>query len=217
VGPHIEALIRVNFYTEVQEAFSRFAHQRLQEAFSRFAQKKLNCLTPHQQVLMGQYYFPIYLGADGKILAWMDPLTYNNGMKLTEHSYMKNPFVNTFEWGLAQGYPFYKARVVWAGDYADPEPDGVNLHQICGEYTLIHPRAKGPGPRYILNHTKKLFVDKHSCRGPYHPLPILTAEGNGRGGGDCRPSPLVGSWARDEISVGETTEGFEELFFEMDD
>jgi hypothetical protein len=168
---------------------------------------------------MGQYYFPIYLGADGKILAWMDPLTYDNGTKLTEHSYMNNPFVNTFEWGLAPGAHFYKARVVWAGDYADPEPQGDNLHQMCGQYTLIRPNPRGPGPRYILNHTKKLFVDKQKVPAKdgytYHPLPILTAEGNGRGGGDVKPSPLVGSWARDEISVEDTPHDFEELQFDL--
>lgn len=167
---------------------------------------------------MGQYYFPIYLGPDGKIRAWMDPHAYQNRAKLTEHSYMKNAFVNTFEWGLAPGAHFYKARVVWAGDYADPEPSGENLHHMCGEYTKIHPETKDPGPRYILNHTKKLFVDKHKVptKGyTYHPLPILTAEGNGRGGGDAAPSPLVGSWARDEISVEDTPLDFEELLFDM--
>lgn len=168
---------------------------------------------------MGQYYFPIYLSEDGKILAWMDPLNYDNGMKLTEHSYMGNSFVNTFEWGLVVGAHFYKARVVWAGDYADAEPQGDNLHQMCSQYSLIRPNPRNPGPRYILNHTKKLFVDKQKvptkdcCT--YHPLPILTAEGNGRGGGDVKPSPLVGSWARDEISVEDTPYDFEELVFDL--
>ena len=168
---------------------------------------------------MGQYYFPMYLSADGKILAWMDPLAYNNGMKLTEHCYMKNPFVNTFEWGLVVGAPFYKARVVWAGDYAEPEHEGENLHYMCSQYTLIRPNPRGPGPRYILNHTKKLFVDKEKVPAmggrTYHPLPILTAEGNGRGGGDINPSPLVGSWARDEISVEDSPHDFEELLFDL--
>ena len=168
---------------------------------------------------MGQYYFPIYLDADGKIRAWMDPLSYDNGMKLTEHCYKENSFVNTFEWGLVVGAPFYRARVVWAGDYAEPEPEGENLHGMCGEYTLIHPHVKGPGPRYILNHTKKLFVDKEKVPTKngytYHPLPILTADGNNGSGGDCAESSLVGSWARDEISVEDTPHDFEELLFDM--
>jgi hypothetical protein len=52
----------------------------------------------------------------------------------------------------------------------------------------------------------------------YHPLPLLTCEGNGRGGGDYRgDSPLIGSWARDIISVEEVKpEGFEELAFNLE-
>jgi hypothetical protein len=51
----------------------------------------------------------------------------------------------------------------------------------------------------------------------YHPLPLLTAEGNGRGGGDYRgESPLIGSWARDVISVEtEAPTDFEELLFDL--
>ena len=37
----------------------------------------------------------------------------------------------------------------------------------------------------------------------FHPLPLLTANGNGRGGGDYLGSDmdLVGSWAGDRIAV----------------
>ena len=47
-----------------------------------------------------------------------------------------------------------------------------------------------------------------------HPLPLLTAEGNGRGGGDYYGSDmeLVGTWARDVISVErQVPEGYSEL------
>jgi hypothetical protein len=45
----------------------------------------------------------------------------------------------------------------------------------------------------------------------------LTCEGNGRGGGDYRgESPLIGSWARDVISVSDTKpKDFEELVFDL--
>lgn len=51
-----------------------------------------------------------------------------------------------------------------------------------------------------------------------HPLPLLTAEGNGRGGGDYHEQnpdiELVGTWARDSISklIGSSLEyvGYEE-------
>lgn len=75
--------------------------------------------------------------------------------------------------------------------------------------------------RYIVNHDKNEFIDKSkSIVGEYgaiHPLPLMTCEGNGRGGGDFRgESELVGAWARDVISVSETKpEGFSEVIFDI--
>ena len=56
-----------------------------------------------------------------------------------------------------------------------------------------------------------MFVDKNKVpeiQGwdgtKIHPLPLLTSEGNGMGGGDFRgddENEIVGSWARDVISV----------------
>jgi hypothetical protein len=50
-----------------------------------------------------------------------------------------------------------------------------------------------------------------------HPLPLLTVEGNGRGGGDLHDAPpIVGSWARDVISVEQSVdEGFEQIAFDI--
>jgi hypothetical protein len=105
------------------------------------------------------------------------------------------------------------ARVVWAGDYADPECESEkNLYKLADEqdYKNIAPPDRIMGAyRYIVNHTKKLYVDKESVKAEpqyglrVHPLSLLTAEGNGRGGGDYRGSKqeLVGTWARDVISV----------------
>jgi len=173
---------------------------------------------------MGQYYHPIILDAAGNIVVWMSAHKHNNGLKLTEHSYLKNSFVNTFEFGLSPEGPYHKSRVVWAGDYADLEAGrDVNLYQLCNEYNLIIPEPKSTlNFRYVVNHSKKLYVDKTKIPCPqdcyiFHPLPLLTAEGNGRGGGDYRgDSKLVGSWARDVISVEETiTDDFSELVFDL--
>ena len=74
---------------------------------------------------MGQYYIPIILGSqDPKefIRLWMDAHMYGNGLKLTEHSYIGNGFVCAFEFQISEDGPFYKSRVVWAGDYAEVEP-----------------------------------------------------------------------------------------------
>ena len=72
---------------------------------------------------MGQYYYPIVLSADGKIVVWMLAHRYGNGLKLTEHSFIGNNFVSTFEFGLSPEGIYHKSRVVWAGDYADNEPN----------------------------------------------------------------------------------------------
>ena len=47
-----------------------------------------------------------------------------------------------------------------------------------------------------------------------HPLPLLTCEGNGRGGGDFSgENEFVGSWARDVVSIEfDAPEGFTEIF-----
>jgi hypothetical protein len=47
-----------------------------------------------------------------------------------------------------------------------------------------------------------------------HPLPLLTADGNGRGGGDYNGEGIdhVGTWARDRISLmKEIPEDFTEI------
>jgi len=179
-----------------------------------------NASTPYC-VLMGQYYYPIILAENGKIIICMSPYDYNNGSKLTEHSYLNNSFVHTFEFGLSPEGIYHKSRVVWAGDYADPEEDGVALYNRCDEYNTIRPDPKVNKYRFLVNHTKKQFVDKEKIPKSehgytFHPLPLLTAEGNGRGGGDYTPHhPLIGSWARDVLSVEEIAPPFEELVFDL--
>ena len=158
---------------------------------------------------MGQYYKCIILaekGTDGEdeyIRTHVNPHMFGEGAKLIEHSYHGTEFMQTVEHLLCYGGPYYKSRVVWAGDYADKEPDSdENLYSSIPEDNngYVGPTGKHDYP-YIINHTKKLYVMKINM---FHPLPILTAEGNGRGGGDYHgeDEDLVGTWARDVISVG---------------
>lgn len=172
---------------------------------------------------MGQYYYPIILSKNGKIVAWMNAHQYGNGLKLTEHSFVGNNFVCTVEFELTPLGAYHKRRVVWAGDYADEEVCGENLYHLCSEHDMIAPHMKGllEEYRYVVNHSKKQFVDKKKVpsRDGYalHPLPLLTCEGNGRGGGDYHDAPpIVGSWARDVISVEtEAPSDFEEIVFDL--
>ena len=198
---------------------------------------------------MGQYYKPVILGEKTEenhetVKAWMYSHEYGDGLKLMEHSYQGNNFVSTFEKQLSRKGDYHKSRVVWAGDYADEEPGlkiidegkeyDANLNSLCNDKNEIKPKvSKTNTYPYILNHTKKLFVDKNKVPeitrwkgAKIHPLPLLTCEGNGRGGGDFSGDEkgIVGSWARDVISVEKTnplvttdTMDYKEIIFDLDE
>ena len=153
---------------------------------------------------MGQYYYVVILAEkSGKeyIRTYLDPSMYDNGIKLVEHSYIGNNFMTIVENLIGPNGMFYKSRLVWAGDYADAEPDSEkNLHSMCeGKDPFVY-RGDLVSYTYIVNHTKRVYIKK---KGEFHPLAILTAEGNGRGGGDYDgPNmDMVGAWARDVISM----------------
>ena len=186
---------------------------------------------------MGQYYKPVILKEDKKTpIGFAYSHDFGSGLKLMEHSWMKNDFVGFIESLLTKDMAFHKSPIVWAGDYADEEPfesipkkvvdalvkDGYELEEVqkngANLYSIAYHSAvklqsttnmvlKSKDKRYLVNHDKKVFVDKtkvpkDSDGWQIHPLPLLTCEGNGRGGGDYRgDSTLVGSWARDVISV----------------
>jgi hypothetical protein len=139
-----------------------------------------------------------------------------------EHSWLKNDFVNTVEKLIAEGGKWFNTRIVWAGDYADPEVDEngnviteihegktyeQNLYDITDDEVKVE-QTDFKMYRYLINETKKQFVDKikivDNNGWRIHPLPLLTCEGNGRGGGDyCYEDKnnLIGSWSRDVITV----------------
>jgi hypothetical protein len=160
---------------------------------------------------MGQYYKAAILAKNKKtIKKWMYSHDYSNGLKLMEHSYIGNNFVSTFESQLISN----PQHVVWGGDYADNcNRNKTNVYQRCSESLQVTPKDCKVDPkvyRYLVNHSKKVYVDKNDISEinnwpgtKIHPLPLLTCEGNGRGGGDFRGNEqgIVGSWARDLISV----------------
>jgi len=173
---------------------------------------------------MGQYYVAILLAEnDGKefIRAAIHPHDYENGAKLAEHSYVGNNFVSVIEYLLSSVGMFYKTRLVWAGDYADPEPNSENLYSSTEgkDFRPSLPSTYIEAMKsfsYIVNHTKKEYVNKKGHI--YHPLPLLTAEGNGRGGGDYSGpgEDMIGIWARDVISIElEQPEGYTERVIEF--
>ncbi len=187
---------------------------------------------------MGQYFKPINLEKK----EWMYTHRYKQGMKLMEHSYIKNSFVEAVEVLLTEFGPWYKCKFVWAGDYADVEKEtmvkgnedsGENLFNLMDEvkgiesiapYEIDKIREKNKIDLkdfpFIVNHSKKYFVDKRNVKEfddgwKIHPLPLLTCEGNGRGGGDYKSEideSLIGLWSRDSISIEkEILKGYKEL------
>ena len=197
---------------------------------------------------MGQYYKPCFLKKNYKRVRSTNPVKfalssydYDNGAKLMEHSYCGNSFVNAAMTCIGErfnGYPF-----VWCGDYADELVCGNKTFDLYScAYSINekgsklkddmisrfnHNEFRMENPyKYIINNTKKEFVvvpRYNEKEWNIHPLPLLCASGNGRGGGDYRlEDERVGRWAFDCISVSNSdadVEGLTEISgkFEMDD
>lgn len=153
---------------------------------------------------MGQYYNGVILTQDKKDVKQF--VSTNGFKKLTEHSYISNDFVRKFE-SLIYRKP---ENVVWAGDYGDKDENNLNFYDKCVDSLRVKNLKKIPlvSTRFIINHDKKQFVDKTKVPNfdgwKMHPLPILTASGNGRGGGDYyskNGAEFVGVWCGDLIEV----------------
>ena len=155
---------------------------------------------------MGQYYKAVLVDKDNKI-KFVVPIHHDNGSKLMEHSYVLNDMMQGIENILTEPH-----KVVWAGDYSDIVDQGDSLYNICDNYPDREIKELIPIPyRYIINHTKKIYIDKMDDDNPdsdwrIHPLSLLTAEGNGQGGGDYFSDlnqDKVGTWARNLIQCSD--------------
>lgn len=159
---------------------------------------------------MGQWYTPMIETTDGQTILYSRQLVNEPDLrapaKLMEHSWWENDFVNT----LCNKIYYNPCKVAWVGDEAN---DFDRYDEVMDGKTVdIDKCVTKLDNRFLINHTKKLYVDcneykKRSMTDTgwcIHPLPLLTAIGNGNGGGDyfskaCRG--LVGTWALDYISV----------------
>jgi len=160
---------------------------------------------------MGQYYKPINL--DNK--QWLLSHDYDTGLKLMEHSWVGNEFVGVVMQLMVKGGEWFKKRIVWAGDYfGDQEGEEIAYYSQCENSDKIKPSIsmdeKTQKTAKLVNHTKKLYVrydEMPKCENNWmvNPLPLLTACGNGRGGGDYYDKypdcDKVGSWAGDILSI----------------
>lgn len=199
---------------------------------------------------MGQYYSPILISDDKQQLKTINTHDYGCGLKLTEHSYIGNQVLNVVMNDLVDN----PQHLYWLGDYAEFEDleDNRDNNITEEQFKVLCDEAWADGDkgvrfkdgnindchyRYIVNHTKKEYIDMCSYREDWthwhqwidrntgeceiypetvHPLSLLTSVGNGKGGGDyCNEYPnfeLCGTWAGDLIEVSNTKpDGYEEF------
>lgn len=194
---------------------------------------------------MGQYYKPLII-RNNKI-STLYSHDYDNGLKLMEHSYIGNNFVNAVLTAIRGA----RARIAWIGDYSDsPYEDAYSEKLPFKKFARYYEDTWGkrddkyhinPEPEpvmtlgsggWLINHTQKIYIDmaryiaanKWHEEGDYkdwktgemkhysydmcvNPLPLLTACGNDRGGGDYHDKypdyDKVGTWAFDVIEYAE--------------
>ena len=183
---------------------------------------------------MGQYYRPMVIcGNKVKVFRSFD---YDNGQKLLEHSYLGNELMNAV-FAEIHNNPAKVAWMGDYADnmLGDPyekkmDPDRfMKMYKRAWnarKFTVIEPLKYEHGG-YLVNHTQKIFIDlgkfedktgwyeewkdlrgkMHKDRFAINPLSLLTACGNGRGGGDYHEEHPgykdVGTWAFDKIEFSE--------------
>lgn len=176
---------------------------------------------------MGQYYTPIILriGQNDTVIKGEQFYShdYSNGLKLTEHSWDGNNFVETV---MKQLYK-KPGRLFWVGDYAEQNDLSEDKRKYADDVWKIYNKRKYSKPKeaatdfskgkFIINYDKGWFIDLEEYRKnapkdepgddgwQMAPLPLLTALGNGRGGGDYEGINMeyIGSWAGDLIELAD--------------
>lgn len=176
---------------------------------------------------MGQYYMPVI--KRGKKLRRVYSHEFDNGLKLTEHSYIDNNFVNIVANNLVEN----PAQLYWCGDYAEVG-DFISESMFNRIYGYAWDRKKNNGTTledtkeefdwnkdwYYINLTKKKYIKvPKPGMWVYSPISLLTAIGNGRGGGDYQgDNKMIGAWAGHKVYLSETKpdEKFEDITTKCD-
>lgn len=157
---------------------------------------------------MGQYYMPLIKRGDEYTAYDLD-----DSLKLMAHSWLYNNYVNS----IAEMLYKSPAQLAWVGDYADETEEEKIIHEHAWS-DYVHPQELPPANdgyfvsgKFLVNHDKKEYIDieHYTEKSMYddwcpHPLSLMTAMGNGRGGGDYYSpvnADMIGSWAMDTISV----------------
>lgn len=186
---------------------------------------------------MGQYYRQLIGNEAGQVLSVHDCISVlpdgdfdRNGIKLMEHSWIGNLFVESVS-KLLYNAP---KRVVWVGDYANEVGDfdfNIPSKPIIPDYYAAWGDWVVPSiveadenftivGKFLLNHDTHEYIEitnegylfysqpaeKSALPWYIHPLPLLTAVGNDRGGGDFHKGygyENVGIWAWHLLEVSD--------------
>ena len=157
---------------------------------------------------MGQYYKPVVV--QGREVAVFNrsvlPSKEYVMAKLMEHSWWMNPTCNA----VAKMIYNRAGHIFWCGDYAEDSMAKMAWNNE-DERALENPEDFTLDNKYILNYDKKVYLDCNKYKEAskdgdgwvIHPLPLLTALGNGLGGGDYSGinEDAVGNWAGDELEI----------------
>ena len=171
---------------------------------------------------MGQYY-KIAFKHDGMCAVVNDRKIEGEGYiaaKLLEHSWLGCDIAD------AVAYEMYKnpMHLAWVGDYADDGDEveaatngdisykGVWIDDDSKHEFSTHGNDFDYSGKWLVNHSKRLamsfdkYIEESKTMGvTIAPFPLLTAIGNGRGGGDYGDEypcyDEVGTWVWDLISI----------------
>ena len=124
---------------------------------------------------MGQYFSALVIDGQNNV-AKLSPLEFDTYCKLTEHSWVSNPFVNA-AYSLIRNR---RRKVAWIGDYSmkpyDPAADNYARALPYREYAALYEIAQGesdlpsmkrgaffkPDVECLMYYTKGMFLLNHS-------------------------------------------------------
>jgi len=175
---------------------------------------------------MGQYYRPVLNDGNKTTIYNRDVDGEYTMAKLTEHSWWKNKLMKAISEKLYQK----PSRLIWCGDYAEDDEVRMTNLTVKDIWECDGEEIKSTDFNidnlFLCNHDKKEYVNLAIYKQQsidkdgwvLHPLSLLTAIGNGRGGGDywadCPNADKIGIWAWNLISL-ETEPSIDYIEFEV--
>lgn len=178
---------------------------------------------------MGQYYKPTIQAIkyednrkEVRKLFVIDPYDLDYGVKLCEHTHRSSEVVRLVTNLMYElNKQDWATQLVWLGDYSNPsfgektdlyhelkytnvqfrKEDGVIVSAMVEGFDGVIDMTQDH--HYLVNHDRHEYINTAENVGAYSQLALLTADGNGKGGGDYWGKNWrdMGLWRYHEISV----------------